>query len=145
MAETVRGTGRELAPLTRLLGQVERRVTRHLEPVLAADGLTVDQWRVLDLLADGTGRPMSDIAAAIGVPGPTLTKIVDRLVDAAAVYRLADAQDRRRVLAFASEDGRAVHGRLERPVRAAEDAAVAGLGADAPLLLDLLNRLARQR
>jgi DNA-binding MarR family transcriptional regulator len=130
------------APLDRLLAQVERQVSRRVEAELAADGLAVDQWRVLHLLADGSGRTMSGIAAALALPGPTLTKVVDRLVDAAAVYRLPDVQDRRRILVFLSDDGRAVHARLDGQVRAVEAEVLATLGPDAELLLDLLARLA---
>ncbi len=143
MAEEQRGLdelGAEL-PLNRVLGQVERRVSRLLEPTLLTEGLTVDQWRVLDLLSDGAGHPMSDIAGRILVPGPTLTKLVDKLVDAAAVYRLVDSRDRRRVLAFISDSGRALHGRLQRRVATAEASVLAGLGTDAPVLLGLLSRL----
>jgi DNA-binding MarR family transcriptional regulator len=138
-----KGTGdtASTVPLGRLLAQVERQLARQMEGVLAADGLTVDQWRVLDLLADGEGHTMSEIAAAIVVPGPTLTKIVDRLVDAAAVYRLVDARDRRRVLAFLSDTGRTVHERVAPAVTAAESAALDALAPDAPVLLDLLSRL----
>lgn len=131
----------EHAPLDRLLVQVERQVSRRMEAVLTDDGLTVDQWRVLDLLADGAGRTMSAIAAAVAVPGPTLTKVVDRLVDAAAVYRLADVRDRRRVLVFLSDDGRATHERLAPLVRGIEADVLAVLGADGPALLTLLGRL----
>ena len=102
------------APLGRLLAQAERLVSRRIEAALAEHGLTADQWRVLDLLADGEGHAMSEIVAAIVVPGPTLTKIVDRLVDAAAVYRLVDVRDRRRVLAFLSESGKALHSACTR-------------------------------
>jgi DNA-binding MarR family transcriptional regulator len=132
-------------PLVRLLGQVERRVSRQLESTLAGSRLTVDQWRVLDLLSEGPGRTMSQIANATGVPGPTLTKIVDKLIDAAAVYRLVDPRDRRRVLAFISDDGRILRQRLQPVVVAAEAEALIALGDDAPLLIELLNRLAADR
>ncbi len=132
-------------PLGRLLAQAERLLARRTEAALAGHGLTVDQWRVLDLLSDGEGHTMSEIVAAIVVPGPTLTKIVDRLVDAAAVYRLVDARDRRRVLALLSESGHDLHARVAPGVAAAEEAALATLGPDAPVLLDLLSRLADNR
>jgi DNA-binding MarR family transcriptional regulator len=131
--------------LSRVLGQIERQVARLLEAELAAEGFTVDQWRVLDLLADGDGHTMSEIAAAIVVPGPTLTKIMDKLVDTAVVYRLVDTRDRRRVLAFISNSGRVVHDRLAPRIARAEADAVTPLGADAPVLLELLNRLATNR
>jgi DNA-binding MarR family transcriptional regulator len=133
------------APLGRLLAQAERLLARRMEAALAEHGLTVDQWRVLDLLSDGEGHAMSEIVAAIVVPGPTLTKIVDRLVDAAAVYRLVDVRDRRRVLAFLSESGKALHSRSAPGVAAAEESALAALGPDALVLLDLLTRLASSR
>ena len=147
MANTRRGaeSNDTAPPLVRLLGQVERRVSRQLESTLAREKLTVDQWRVLDLLSEGPGRTMSQIASATGVPGPTLTKIVDKLVDAAAVYRLVDPRDRRRVLAFISESGQILHERLGPDVAVAETAALTVLGDDAALLTALLARLAEEQ
>ena len=85
---------------------------------------------------------MSEIAAAIVVPGPTLTKIIDRLVNAAAVYRLVDCRDRRRVLAFLSEDGRAQHDEVAPRVAGVEQATLDVLGHDGSALVQLLWRLA---
>jgi DNA-binding MarR family transcriptional regulator len=128
--------------LTQLLSQVEHRVSRRVEEALGPQGPTLDQWRVLELLADGAGHPMTEIAGHAMVPAPTLTKIVDRLVDGALVYRRADESDRRRVLVFLSEHGRATHDRLA-PAVARVDEEIAGElgGQDAPRLVDLLERL----
>lgn len=139
---TSRQQRRGRVPLDRLLAQVERQLARRIEAALADDGLTIDQWRVLHLLADGAGRTMTAIAAAVAVPGPTLTKVVDRLVDAATVYRLPDTADRRRVLVLLSEEGRTTHDRLAPQVRAIEADVLAALGPDGAALLDLLERLA---
>lgn len=128
-------------PLNRVLAKAERQVARQLEPVLAEDQLTVDRWRVLDLLADGEGHAMFAIATAIAVPGPSLTKIVDRLVDAALVYRLVDDRDRRRVLAFASSHGMEAHARLAPQVAEVERAILESLGADADVLRQLLSQI----
>jgi DNA-binding MarR family transcriptional regulator len=130
-----------VSPLNRVLAQAERQVARQLEPVLAEDQLTVDRWRVLDLLADGDGHAMFEIATAIAVPGPSLTKIVDRLVDAALVYRLVDDRDRRRVLAFASARGIEAHARLAPRVAEIEHAILASLGEDADHFRQLLRKL----
>jgi DNA-binding MarR family transcriptional regulator len=143
---TGRDAGERTVPLDRLLGRVERQVSRRVEATLAGDGLTVDQWRVVDLLADTEGHTMSGIAAAVAVPGPTLTKLVDRLVDTATVYRLADVRDRRRVLVFLSDEGRATHERLAPLVRAVEADVLSVLdAAAAELLRTLLDRLAADR
>lgn len=130
-------------PLIRILGQVERQIARAVEAAVGGDGLTVDQWRVLDILADGEGHPMSEIAGTIVVPGPTLTKIVDKLVDAALVYRLVDDRDRRRVLAFLSDKGRNLHTDLAPKVADTETSAISVLGDEGTVLMDLLLRLAR--
>jgi DNA-binding MarR family transcriptional regulator len=142
---TEQGARADHPPLDRLLGRVARQVSRRVEAALAGDGLTVEQWRVIDLLADADGHTMSGIAADVAVPGPTLTKLVDRLVDMATVYRLADVRDRRRVLVFLSDAGRATHERLAPLVQAVETEVLTALGADAPTLLALLDRLAAER
>jgi DNA-binding MarR family transcriptional regulator len=128
--------------LAELIGQVEHRVSRRVEVALGPDGPTLDQWRVLTLLADGCGHPMSEIANHAMVPAPTLTKIVDRLVDRALVYRRADDTDRRRVLVFLSEHGRATHERLASAVADVEEAIAAALGGrEAAQLVELLEHL----
>lgn len=130
--------GRTLGPL---LSRVERHVARRLEAALGPDGPSLDQWRVLHVLADGAGRPMSEIAAATLVPAPTLTKIVDRLVDSALVHRRPDDVDRRRVLVFVTDHGRATHDRLAPALTGAELAIADELGAEADRFLALLARL----
>lgn len=133
------------AALGPLLTRIERRVARRVEEALGPDGPALDQWRVLDLLADGTGRPMSTIAAHTLIPAPTLTKIVDRLVDSALVHRRADDTDRRRVLVFPTDLGRATHERLAPAVALAERAVLDELGADdAARFVALLERLAER-
>ncbi|NMI00134.1 MarR family transcriptional regulator [Pseudonocardia sp. K10HN5] len=131
----------------RLLDHVEHHVARRTEAALgsASGGPTLEQWRVLELLADGAGHPMTEIAGYAMVPAPTLTKIVDRLVDAALVYRRVDDADRRRVLVFLSEHGRDLRRRLTSEVAQVEQEIAAELGADdAAHLLDLLSRLAQR-
>jgi DNA-binding MarR family transcriptional regulator len=137
-SDSVTGYG---PPLTRVLAQAERQLSRRLDPTLSTEGLTVDQWRVLDLLADDLGHPMSEIAGTIVVPGPTLTKLVDRLIDHAMVYRLVDSVDRRRVLVFLSDRGREVHRGLRPEVERVEAEALADLGEDAGVLRELLGRI----
>ncbi len=98
--------------LPRVLARVERDVSARLDAVLKAAGSTVEEWRVLSLLADGDGHAMTGIAEHALLPAPTLTKVVDRLVSANLVYRRPDDADRRRVLVFLSERGQAELARL---------------------------------
>lgn len=99
--------------LTRALTWAARAVTRHVEPMLRAEALTLDQWLVIDALALGSGGlTMADLAARTMVTGPTLTRVVDRLVTTAAAYREVDAADRRRVRVYLGPRGKATHRRV---------------------------------
>lgn len=106
------------AHLSYLLSEAEREVSRQLAAGLAAEGVTIEQGRILRALSDGHGHSMSDLAEAVLMPHPTLTKAVDRLVDDALVYRRQDTSDRRRVAVYLSDLGRSLVARLDR--RAAE-------------------------
>lgn len=126
-----------------LVNKVNARMARNLEKALGPGGPALDQWRVLDLLADGQGHPMIEIAGHVMVPAPTLTKVIDRLVDMALVYRRPDESDRRRVLVFLSDRGREVHSVLSPRVTQAEEQFVGELdAADAAALRRLVERLA---
>lgn len=96
--------GSELG-LAHLLSQVESRVTRRLVAVLHANDCELAEWRVLRLLADSPGKPMSEIKDFVLLPGPTLTKLIDRMVADNLVYRRGDFADRRRVLVFPAPQG----------------------------------------
>jgi DNA-binding MarR family transcriptional regulator len=108
--------GSELG-LAQLLSQVESRVTRRLVTVLRANDCELAEWRALRLLADGRGRPMSEIKGFVLLPGPTLTKLIDRMVADNLVYRRGDLEDRRRVLVFPAPRGVAKY----EAIRAAVD------------------------
>ncbi|MFR9804548.1 MarR family winged helix-turn-helix transcriptional regulator [Pseudonocardia sp. RS010] len=135
---SVTGTG-----LLDALAAAAHRVERRIEAALGPDGPGLDRWRVLDLLAAGDGHPMSGIAAAVRVPAPTLTKIIDRLIDQGLVYRRVDETDRRRVLVLLADRGRELHARLAPAVREVETALLQELGPAAADLRQHLGRLAR--
>jgi MarR family transcriptional regulator, organic hydroperoxide resistance regulator len=132
------------ARFTDLLSQSEQRVARRIERVLGPASLTLEQWRVLSLLTDGDGHPMSEIATHAMVPPPTMTKLVDKLVDRALVYRRVDDADRRRILVFLSARGRKLHRKLDIAVRLVEGGIVEQLGVDnAEEFMALLDRVRR--
>ncbi len=85
--------------------------------LLDADVSSVEGWRVLGVLRGGDGFTMSDIAAAMSVAPPTLTRIVDKLVDGGFVLRRVDAMDRRRVLVYLSAKGKTKVRKLTRQER----------------------------
>jgi len=131
--------------LAGLLARAEYRVSRRIECALRAADMSAEQWRVLTLLADGTGHPMSEIAAFAMVPAPTLTKMVDRLIDRTLVYRRVDSEDRRRVLVFLSSRGADLYNLVGTDVAVAEQELADALGGqDTTQLAALLTRLLDQ-
>lgn len=124
------------------LGRAAHVVARRIEDaVRPPHGPGLDAWRVLDLLADGAGHPMAEIAVHAMVPAPTSTKIVDRLVEGGLVYRRPDDADRRRVLVLLADRGRALHTSLAPAVLAVEDEVRELLGPDGDRVLEALDRL----
>jgi MarR family transcriptional regulator, organic hydroperoxide resistance regulator len=98
--------------LAYLLAQANREINRQLEERLGKEGVPVEQWRILKILSDGNGRSMGELADAVLLNHPTLTKMVDRMVSDALVYRVQDPKDRRKVLMFSSDRGQALCKRL---------------------------------
>ncbi|MEU8257244.1 MarR family winged helix-turn-helix transcriptional regulator [Micromonospora inaquosa] len=105
------------ADLLRSLTRAERLLSRRLGAVLADDALSIEAWRVLCLLADGQGHPMSEVSAEASLPPGTLTKLVDQLVDRNLVFRRIDPIDRRRIRAYLTARGRREHARLDERVQ----------------------------
>jgi DNA-binding MarR family transcriptional regulator len=125
-----------------LLSRADHYVTERLSAALGVEGLTVEQWRAIDLLAGG-GQTMSAIADRVGLAPATLTRLIDRLVETNVIYRRIDAVDRRRVLVFLSARGRALHDRVAVLVEREQQALAADLGEErTELLVELLHQLA---
>ncbi len=102
--------------LSHLLTMANRYVTRQM----SAEGVSFDQWRVLKALSDDPGLTMSRLAEALGLNLPTVTKLVDRMVGEALLYRVLDPDDRRKVRMFVSDKGKALLSKLNAHVMAQE-------------------------
>lgn len=94
--------------LLRLADEIAHAMRINLEPA----GLTVDEWAVLNLLSDGFGHAMAEVAQIAGVPGPTATRMVDKLAGQALLHRAVDPEDGRRVLVALAPRGRELYERL---------------------------------
>ncbi|MCL6738494.1 MarR family winged helix-turn-helix transcriptional regulator [Streptomyces neyagawaensis] len=103
--------------LLHLLTRAERLSVRRVQSVLDEFDCSIEAWRVLDLLSDGEGHNMTALADHAFLPAPTLTKLIDQLVDQNLVFRRIDPADRRRVLAQLTPRGRERWQRLSRAVR----------------------------
>ena len=126
-----------------LLRRATAGLSQRVEGIVTAADLTLDNWRVLHALAECGPLSMSDLASRTRITGPTLTRIVDRLVERALLYRNVDAADRRRVLVHVADRGRTLHRSLAPRIAAAEREGLAPLSEDEALTLRrLLERLA---
>ncbi|BBZ05419.1 MarR family transcriptional regulator [Mycolicibacterium chitae] len=134
MAATQQNPLNLLLPLARLTQHVEAAIAQ----VLAESDLKVEDWRVLDDLAGRRTVPMTDLAKATMITGPTLTRTVDRLVSRGLMYRTTDLHDRRRVLVSLTRRGRNLRGRLAIAVAEAERAAFESRGLDVDQLRELV-------
>jgi DNA-binding MarR family transcriptional regulator len=98
--------------LAYLLAQANREINRQLEARLRDEGVPVEQWRILKVLSDGKGHSMGELADEVLLNHPTLTKMIDRMVSDALVYRVQAPDDRRKVLMYISERGKGLTQRL---------------------------------
>ncbi|QVQ52661.1 MarR family transcriptional regulator [Spiractinospora alimapuensis] len=126
-----------------VLRHVAAELDRRAERVVREFGLTVDQWRMLEMLSTRDAPTMSALATVLGLTGATTTRIADRLATQALAYRDADAGDRRRVVLRPSRRGLALYERLAAEVHTAQDDVLAPLDeAERRTLTRLLRRVA---
>lgn len=78
------------------LALVARKWRRTLDDALARYGLSDASWRpLLHLDRLGDGARQNDLAQSLGIEGPSLVRLLDKLVDAGLLTRREDATDRR--------------------------------------------------
>ena len=120
-------------------------VMGRFRPILAAHGLTEQQWRVLRAL-DDRDEPISvgDLAEATFLLGPSLSRMLVSLEERGVIDRSAGATDGRRADISITTDGR----RLVRDVAPASEAAYRDIerqisADDLGTLYALLSRVAQ--
>jgi DNA-binding MarR family transcriptional regulator len=109
-------------------GRVAAWLAKQVEIALAEAALSLSQYRVLALLADGSAAP-SFLAERLAVRPPTITAVVDGLVLRRLVDRHHTDEDRRRVDHVLTAEG-------ERLLAAADEAVNARLSHLASCLGD---------
>lgn len=102
---------------------------------------TIEGWRVLGALRGGDGFTMTEMSTAMAIPPPTLTRIVDKLVDGGFVLRRVDATDRRRVLIYLSARGKSKVRKLAKQEAGLKSALIDEFGEDTAI--HLIRTLAR--
>jgi MarR family transcriptional regulator, organic hydroperoxide resistance regulator len=100
--------------LAYVIAKANKRLEDELEERLRPSGVPIEQLRILEVLQNSDGSSMGDLAQRALIEPTTLTKIVDRMVSDALVYRTPDPDDRRRVLIRMAPGGKTLFKRLDR-------------------------------
>lgn len=82
-----------------------RRLAKTMAKCLKPFDLTIDEWLIMDTIAGHGGITMSGLAQDTVLPAATLSRLVDRLVDEALLYRKANPFDRRQIQVYVSQRG----------------------------------------
>lgn len=94
-----------------------RRWRRELDEALAGFGLTDASWRPLVHLGRlGEGARQNDLARSLGIEGPSLVRLLDRLAAAGFLERREDPSDRRAKTLHLTDEGRRLVSRLRAVV-----------------------------
>lgn len=110
------------------IARITAWLARQAELALSESDLSLPQYRILSLLADGMALP-SSIAESLDVRRPSVTAVVDGLVARGLVVREHDKNDRRKVTHSITPEGRCL-------VEAADTAVAERLGSIAHALGD---------
>ncbi|WP_327285390.1 MULTISPECIES: MarR family winged helix-turn-helix transcriptional regulator [unclassified Streptomyces] len=112
-----------------------QRATHATLQVLAAElvdlDLTASEINALANLADGRGRTVSELGAAVGTRPTTLTSVLDRLEKRGHITRGTRQGDRRAVLIELTASGRVAAATIREAVAGLEQRALGQLPADA--------------
>jgi DNA-binding MarR family transcriptional regulator len=108
-----------------------QRATHATLQIIAAElvdlDLTASEINALANLADGRGRTVSELGAAVGTRPTTLTGVLDRLERRGHITRGTRAGDRRSVLIELTPTGRLTADTVRQTLTDLEDRALGGL------------------
>lgn len=110
--------------------------------MLERHGLHFGQHYLLLELFREDGQTVGGLTERLGVEGPTVVRTVRRMEAAGFLRREPDPDDRRRVLVYLTERGRALEHVLPEELAEIDRAAVAGMSQpEVDALLDTLTRI----
>lgn len=129
--------------VNQLLVRAARAHRGQASRLLAAHGLHPGQEALLQALWERDGRTQVELAEALGVEPPTITKMLQRMEQADFVERTGDPEDRRALRVHLTARGKRLRPRVERALGELQSRTVAGLSArEQAQLRALLERVA---
>ena len=103
------------------LARLTRRWRKALDLEVRSAGLTDATWRpLLHLHLLGDGIRQKDLAASVGIEGPSVVRLLDTLIAKGLIERSEDAADRRAKLLRLTPDGLKIVNRIHETVLALE-------------------------
>jgi MarR family transcriptional regulator for hemolysin len=133
---------REALPVGRQLALTAKAVTRAFDTALVQAGGSLPTWLVLSALERDRWRTQHDLALALGIEGPTLTRHLDALERAGLIARTRGVADRRAMRVEATKEGRVLYKKLLDAAIDFDRGLRAGFSArELALLGELLERL----
>lgn len=98
-----------MEPYGFLIEKTAKKLKQHFQREFTRleSGITVDQWGILDALNHRDGISQNEIAEITYKDAPTVTRIIDLLIQKDLIRRQPDGIDRRRHNVYLSEQGRA--------------------------------------
>jgi MarR family transcriptional regulator for hemolysin len=131
-------------PIGLQLAHTSKSVSRAFGDALAEVGGSVPTWLILTSLMAESWPAQHQLARALRIEGPTLTRHLDALEDAGLIVRTREPSDRRAVRVELTEAGRTKHAELRQAVIGFNRRLTSGLGeAELEELRGLLARLER--
>jgi MarR family transcriptional regulator, transcriptional regulator for hemolysin len=115
------------APIGLQLARTSKAVGRAFNDALSQAGGSLPVWLILTTLRGEAHGSQHELARAIGIEGPTLTRHLDQLEAAGLVRRVPQPDDRRAVRVEPTGAGNALHARLLEVVIAFNRRLTAGL------------------
>lgn len=138
MSDASTATVNTLEGLSRQLKMASSELDKLIAETLTA--ITVPQWHVLAALADGDPLPMASLQTATQLTGPSLTRLIDGMINDNLVLRKVGETDRRRVLVYPTRRGLRTYQDQQQKLGTARDLAV----AVSPALLGELDTLLQE-
>ncbi|HJV64867.1 MAG TPA: MarR family transcriptional regulator [Geomonas sp.] len=125
------------------LAALTRRWRQVLDAEFQSSGLTDATWRpLLHLHHMGDGVRQKDLAASLGLEGPSLVRLLDTLIAKQLVLRTEDESDRRAKLLALTGQGRALVEVIQKRVGALEKEAFKSFSvAELAQMADFVDRL----
>ena len=129
-------------PVGLQLAHSAKHVSRAFNDALVEVGGSVPTWLILTHLTGDEWRTQHELARALRIEGPTLTRHLDGAEQEGLVVRRRDPDDRRAVRVELTEAGKAKHAEMLRAVQAFNRRLLSGLSdAEIDRLRGLLARL----